>query len=324
MIITGRKVVALAGGVGGAKLVDGLAQCLPAENLTAIVNIGDDFDHFGLKICPDLDTVCYTLAGVANPKTGWGLVDETWNALTQISSLGGPDWFRLGDRDLGTHLERTRRLKAGETLSQITRYFCKEWKVGITVLPVSDDSVPTWVYTEIGEMTFQEYFVLHQCRPAVKGFRFEGREQAHPAPRVLEALAQADVIVFCPSNPWVSLDPILAIPSIWQEVEKHTVFAVSPIIGDKTVKGPAAKMYAELGIQPSAYSVAAHYRDLLAGFVFDRLDVEQTEAISTLDIHPYCTDTIMQTPADRRRLAEEVLAFSLSIIHDSLETRPLG
>jgi LPPG:FO 2-phospho-L-lactate transferase len=319
-----RKIVALAGGVGGAKLVDGLAQCLPPENLTVIVNIGDDFELLGLKICPDLDTVCYTLAGMANPKTGWGLADETWHAIEQVSVLGGPDWFRLGDRDLGTHLERTRRLSAGETLSQITRHFCKKWEIGITVLPASDDRVPTWVYTVEGEMTFQEYFVHQHCRPVVKEFRFEGKERVRPAPGVLESLHEADTIIFCPSNPWVSIDPILAIPDIQQAVKANAVIAVSPIIGGEAVKGPAAKMYAELGIEPSALAVARHYQDLLDGFVFDRIDVDEFEAISRLGIRPYSTNTLMHTPADRRRLAEEVVEFSFSMMENHLETRPLG
>ena len=167
------KVVALAGGVGGAKLADGLAQTLPPEDLTVIVNIGDDFEHLGLKICPDLDTVCYALAGIANPETGWGRADESWHSLESISELGGPDWFRLGDRDLGTHLERTRRLHEGQPLSQVTRDFCKSWGIGPTVLPMSDNPVPTVVLTAEGELPFQEYFVHRRCEPRVRGFRFE-------------------------------------------------------------------------------------------------------------------------------------------------------
>ena len=179
------KIVALAGGVGGAKLADGLAQILPPEDLTIIVNTGDDFEHLGLYICPDLDTVCYTLAGLANPETGWGRADETWHAIENISRLGGPDWFRLGDQDLGTHLERTRRLKAGQTLSQITRDFCATWEIGPTVLPMSDDPVPTIVLTDEGELPFQEYFVHRRCEPRVRGFRFQGIEDARPAPGVI-------------------------------------------------------------------------------------------------------------------------------------------
>lgn len=307
------KVVALAGGVGGAKLAVGLAECLSPENLTVVVNIGDDFEHLGLKICPDLDTVCYTLAGMANPVTGWGLAGETWNALEHLVALGGPAWFRLGDRDLGTHLERTRRLRLGQTLSQITRHFCQVWGIGITVLPASDDNVPTWVYTEEGEMPFQEYFVHRQCHPVVTGFRFEGCQQARPAPGVAEALQMADMVVLCPSNPWVSIDPILAIPGIREGVAARPVVAVSPIIAGAAVKGPAAKMYAELGIQPSALSVARHYNELLAGLVLDRLDADQAEQVESLGMRACLTDTLMRTPQDRRRLAQEVLKFGASL-----------
>ena len=215
---SGIKIVALAGGVGGAKLADGLAGCLPPETLTVVVNSGDDFEHLGLTICPDLDTVCYTLAGIANPETGWGRADETFNALQSLAALGGADWFRLGDRDLGTHLERTRRLRAGEPLSQVTRHFCRSWNISCTVLPASDDPVPTQVITQEGEMPFQEYFVHRRCQPQVSGFRFAGVDAARPAPGVLEALHAADLVVLCPSNPWVSIDPILAMPGIQSAV----------------------------------------------------------------------------------------------------------
>ncbi|GAB4581403.1 MAG: 2-phospho-L-lactate transferase [Anaerolineales bacterium] len=304
------NIVALAGGVGGAKLADGLAQILPPENLTIIVNTGDDFEHLGLKICPDLDTVCYTLAGMANPVTGWGLAGETWNALEAVGTLGGPGWFRVGDRDLGTHLERTRRLRAGQTLSQITRNFCRAWGVKPTVLPMSDDPVPTIVQTDEGELAFQEYFVRRQCHPRVRGFRFEGVEAARAAPGVLEALEGADLIVICPSNPWVSVDPILSVPKVRELIGTHrNVVAVSPIIAGQAVKGPAAKMYAELGVEPSALAVATHYGGLIGGFVFDIQDAESLVAIRALGVRPFVTDTLMKTPADRVRLAGEVLNF---------------
>jgi LPPG:FO 2-phospho-L-lactate transferase len=317
------KTVALAGGVGGAKLAHGLAQCLPPENLTVIVNVGDDFEHMGLRICPDLDTVCYTLGGIANPATGWGLANESWNTFEGIKTLGGPTWFQLGDRDIATHLERTRRLAEGQPLSQITRDFCRAWGVELTVLPTTDDFIPTWVYTDNGELPFQEYFVHQQCQPRVTGFHFEGAERARPAPGVLEALDSADLIVFCPSNPWVSIDPILAIPGIREAIAPHLgdggtkdqgkrerpVLAMSPIIGGKTVKGPAAKMYAELGIQPSALAVARHYRPLLTAFVLDIQDAEQADAIQALGIRTLTTNTLMVSPEERRRLALETLDF---------------
>jgi len=270
------KIVALAGGVGGAKLAHGLAQVLSPDDLTVIVNTGDDFEHYGLYMCPDLDTVCYTLAGMANPDTGWGRVNETWNTIENISKLGGPDWFRLGDQDMGTHLERTRRLKEGQTLSQITKDFCKAWGVEQTILPMSDEPVRTIVKTEEGDLTFQEYFVHRRCEPRVKGFQFEGVDLAEPAPGVGEAIRSAEAVIICPSNPWVSIDPILQVvaltPTLPQRERGKPIVAVSPIIGGQTVKGPAAKMYRELGIEPSALAVAKHYCDWVTRFVFDEID----------------------------------------------------
>ena len=299
------KVTAFAGGVGGAKLAHGFAQILPPEDLTVIVNTGDDFEHYGLYICPDLDTVCYTLAGLANPETGWGRAGETWNVIENAKRLGGPDWFNLGDQDLGTHIERTRRLRAGDSLSQITRDFCTAWGIKHTVLPMSDQPVRTMVETDEGELAFQEYFVHRKCEPRVKGFRFEGVDVAEPAPGAREALQSADAVVICPSNPWVSIDPILR---VIQKMDKP-VFAVSPIIGGQAVKGPAAKMFIELGIQPSALAVANQYGNLLTGFILDEQDRSQAEAVAELGIIPLVTDTLMKTPADRWRLASEVLAF---------------
>jgi LPPG:FO 2-phospho-L-lactate transferase len=299
------KITALAGGVGGAKLAHGLAQILPPEDLTVIVNTGDDFEHLGLYICPDLDTVCYTLAGLANPETGWGRVNETWNTIANVEKLGGPSWFRLGDQDIATHLERTRRLKEGQSLSQITRDFCKAWGIQHTVLPMSDSPVRTMVDTDEGELAFQEYFVHRRCEPKVKGFRFDGVEVAEPAIGVKEALESADAIIICPSNPWVSVDPIL---KVIKEVNKP-VFAVSPIIGGKTVKGPAAKMYAELGIEPSALAVANHYRTILTGLVLDNEDLSMQTEIKTLEIETLVTNTLMNHLTDRARLAHDVLHF---------------
>lgn len=299
------KITALAGGVGGAKLAHGLAQILRPEDLTVIVNTGDDFEHLGLYICPDLDTVCYTLAGLANPETGWGRTNETWNTIANVEKLGGASWFRLGDQDIATHLERTHRLKEGQSLSQITMDFCKAWGIEHTVLPMSDSQVRTMVDTEEGELAFQEYFVHRRCEPRVKGFRFDGAEAAQPAPGVKEALEAADAIVICPSNPWVSVDPILRIIG---KIEK-TVVAVSPIIGGKTVKGPAAKMYAELGMQPSTVAVARHYRNILTGFVLDNTDLAMESDVNNLNVKTLVTDTLMNHLTDRTRLAKDVLHF---------------
>lgn len=303
------KITALAGGVGGAKLVDGFAQVLTSDALTVIVNVGDDFEHLGMKICPDLDTVCYTLAGRANMATGWGQANETWNALESLAELGGPTWFRLGDRDIGTHLERSRRIHRGDTLSEITRDFCRAWGIEHDILPVTDAEVPTKVFTAEGELAFQDYFVRYQCLPEVSGFVFVNVESARPAPGVLEALSQADWIVICPSNPWVSIDPILAVPGLEEVLVGKKVLAVSPIIGGSTIKGPAAKMYVELGITPSAKAVADHYRKILNGFVLDIRDASYETEICASGITVLVTDTVMNNRGDRGRLAEEILDF---------------
>lgn len=308
------KVLALAGGVGGAKLADGLAQVLPPEDLTIIVNTGDDFEHFGLTICPDLDTVCYTLAELANPVTGWGRIDETQQAFSNIQTLGGPSWFLLGDKDLGTHLERTRRLHAGETLSAITADFCAAWGIAPRVLPMSNQPVRTMVQTDEGELAFQEYFVARRCEPQVSGFRFDGMEQAQPAPGVLAAIAAAELVVVCPSNPWVSVAPILAVPGLQAALSAKPMMAVSPIIGGQALKGPAAKMFSELGIVPSALAVAEHYGSLLRGFVFDEVDADQGEAVAALGIMPLVTATVMKDRSDRAQLASEVLAFGSQLL----------
>jgi LPPG:FO 2-phospho-L-lactate transferase len=304
------KIVALAGGVGGAKLITGLAQILPKSELTVIVNTGDDFDHFGLRICPDLDTICYSLAGIANIDTGWGLQTETWNALGTIQALGGPTWFRLGDRDLGTHMERTRQLSAGNPLSQVTKNFCRALGIETIILPMTDGRFATYIVTsEDNELPFQEYFVHQQCRPVIKSFRFEGSENCEPAAGVLEAINAAELIVICPSNPWVSIGPILAVQSIKESIRNRPVVAVSPIIGGKTVKGPAAKMYLELGIQPSPDAVAELYKDFLSGLIIDEIDRDQNDIISARGIILYITDILMKNDEDRRRLAGEVLTF---------------
>jgi LPPG:FO 2-phospho-L-lactate transferase len=266
-------------------------------------------DHFGLTISPDVDTVCYTLAGIANQETGWGLAGETWRALEGINTLGGPTWFRLGDRDLGTHLERTRRLRQGHTLSQITADFCRAWGVRTTVLPMTDDPVRTIVETPEGELSFQEYFVHLRCEPEVRGFRFSGIERARPTPGLLGAIDAADYIVICPSNPWVSIDPILALPGLLPALQRRPVLAVSPIIGGHAVRGPAAKMYRELGFEPSALTVARHYRSILDGFLLDNADAQDAPQVKEMGIKTRVTDILMHDRAERLRLAEEVVQF---------------
>ncbi len=303
------KIAALAGGVGGAKLVQGLADHLGPDRLTVIVNVGDDFDHLGLRICPDLDTVMYTLAGLANPVTGWGRADETWAFLETLEALGGPTWFRLGDRDLALHVERTRRLREGARLSQVVEQACLRLGVQHRILPASDDPIPTLVETAEGWLNFQEYFVARRCEPEVRGFRFSGAEQATPAPGVLEAIEAADSVVLCPSNPWVSLDPILAIPGLRDAIRARPVVGVSPIIGGEAVKGPAAKMFRELGIRPTAAAAAAHYAGLLQLWIIDDQDDRHRKDIESLGLRVWVTNTLMPTYDDRRRLAAELLAW---------------
>jgi LPPG:FO 2-phospho-L-lactate transferase len=240
-------------------------------------------------------------------------VGETWNALKSIELLGGPPWFWLGDRDLGTHLERSRRLQAGEPLSTIAAAFSRAWGIRVRVLPMSDQPVRTMVNTDAGELAFQDYFVARACEPRVSSFRFDGVEAAQPAPGVLEALHAAELVVICPSNPWVSVAPILAVPGLRAAVEAKPVVAVSPIVGGRALKGPAAKMFSELGIQPSALAVAQHYGDLLRGFVFDEADLAEKESIAEPGIMPLATATIMKERKDRVQLAAQVLDFGQSL-----------
>ncbi len=311
------KITALAGGVGGAKLADGLAA--GEVELTVVVNTGDDFEHFGLWISPDLDTVCYNLAGMENPKNGWGRREESWETLNEIRTLGGPDWFQLGNRDLATHLERTRRLRAGERLSEITAKFCQAWGVETQVLPMSDDPIPTMVATDQGEIPFQDYFVRLRCEPEVTGFRFSGVDAARPTPGLLAEIGASDLIVLCPSNPWVSIDPILTVPGIRSALLDKPVLAISPIIGGQAVKGPAAKMYREMGLVPSAAAVAGHYGELLDGFVIDEEDQALGAQIQEQSRHPlqvFVTDTWMSHRRERIRTAQAVIKFGLQMIKE--------
>jgi LPPG:FO 2-phospho-L-lactate transferase len=299
--------------VGGAKLAHGLAQILPPEDLTVVVNTGDDFEHLGLHISPDLDTVLYTLAGLANPETGWGLRDESWNFLDALGQLGGETWFRLGDRDLATHVERSHRLWAGESLTEVTAALCAALGVRMRVLPMTDDIFRTMVQTEGGELEFQEYFVHRRCEPHVTGFRFDGLGSAFPTEQVLTALDAADVIIFCPSNPFVSLDPILSLPGVRERVGRKRAVAVSPIVGGQAIKGPAARMFAELGMEVTAASVAAHYAGLLRGFVLDEVDAELKPSIESDTLQVLVTNTVMRSDADRARLAQEILDFAAKL-----------
>jgi len=302
-------VVALSGGIGGAKLALGLSRIVQPENLLVVANVGDDFEHLGLRISPDADTLMYTLAGLDNTKLGWGRRDETWSFMETLASIGGEDWFRLGDRDLAVHIERTRRLQGGETLSAIAADFCHRLGVGPRVLPATDDRLRTRLRTDEGWLDFQDYFVRLQCRPAVRELHFEGAETARPHPDLLAALRDERLraVVICPSNPFISVEPILAVAGMRQALSACAapVVAVSPIIGGRAVKGPTAKMMRELGMKPSAAAVAERYRDLIDGYVMDMEDAEEAARV-----RPKATlaQTLMTSLAEREELARVVLA----------------
>jgi LPPG:FO 2-phospho-L-lactate transferase len=304
------KVVALSGGVGGAKLADGLARLLPPGRLTVIVNTADDFEYLGLHISPDLDTVIYTLADIANPSTGWGLKDESWNTLQRICDLGAPDWFSLGDKDLATHILRSYWLREGLSLSQVAERFCRALQIRQSVLPMSDDPVRTILQTDEGPLPFQDYFVRRHWEPVVNSISFSGIEQATPLPAFMTAVAQADLIVFCPSNPFVSMDPILSLPGLRSALadSRAMKIAVSPIVGGKALKGPAAKMMNELNLEISCRTVARHYQGLIDHMVIDAVDSAFQESIEQeCGLSASCTDTIMSGPEERLKLAAKIL-----------------
>jgi LPPG:FO 2-phospho-L-lactate transferase len=307
----GVRVVALSGGIGGAKLALGLYRILPPDSLMVVCNTGDDFEHLGLSISPDIDTVLYTLAGIANPEAGWGRAGETWSFMRALEELGGETWFRLGDADLATHVERTRRLAAGETLSAITDRFGRRLALRARLVPMCDQPVRTMVRTERGVLPFQRYFVEQRCAPEVSGFEFQGASEAWPTSALQETLAARDLtaVVICPSNPFISIDPILAVPGLRAALAacRAPVLAVSPIIAGRAVKGPTAKMMAELGFPTNARAVAEHYGDLLDGFVLDHADADQAKAI---DVPCLAARTLMTSEDDKRALAAEVLAFA--------------
>lgn len=302
------NIVALAGGVGGAKLADGL-QRVVGESLTVIVNTGDDFELHGLRISPDLDTVMYTLAGIANPETGWGIAGDTFACLDMIARYGADDWFGLGDRDLAADVLRTYWVRAGQTLTQVTARLAAALGVRPAIRPMTDSRVATFVDTDQGELAFQEYFVHRGWQPVVKSMRFAGVETAQPTLEVLQAMARADAIVFCPSNPFVSIDPILAVQGMRGAISQARVprVAVSPIVSGDALRGPAAKMFRELGLEPSALAVAMRYEGLIDAFVVDKTDEAQAESIQALGIRTLVTATVMKTDADRGRLAKEIV-----------------
>jgi LPPG:FO 2-phospho-L-lactate transferase len=304
------NVLALCGGVGGAKLALGLQRILPPGDLTVVANTGDDFLHLGLAISPDVDTVLYTLAGLANPSVGWGRAEESWHFMAEIKRLGEPTWFQLGDKDLAVHVARTRRLAAGEPLSAIVQDFARRFGIPGTVLPMTDDPVRTIVHTDVGRLGFQGYFVARRCEPIVRHLEYEGADRARPVSDVTQRLAAGDfaMVVICPSNPYLSIQPLLAIPG-WRtalETSPAPVVAVTPVIAGSAVKGPTAKIMRELNIPLSAVSVSKHYEGVIDGFVLDAADAALAPEINV----PVCiTQTLMKTDADKETLARAVVQF---------------
>jgi LPPG:FO 2-phospho-L-lactate transferase len=308
-ILDNFPILALAGGVGGAKLAQGLSNRLGAA-LTMLVNTGDDFEHLGWHVSPDLDTVTYTLAGIANPTQGWGLENETWSFMDQLARVGGPAWFKLGDRDLATHAYRTHRLREGATLSQVTSELCTAFGIRSRILPMSDDPVRTAVYSGSKRYGFQEYFVKLACSPSVSRIAYDGLDEARINPLVGD-LEQVEAIIICPSNPYLSVDPILAVPGFRQKLSRFQkpIVAVSPIVGGAAIKGPASKIMVELNIPATALSIARHYAGLIQGLVIDNEDAHLAASIENEGIAVHVTQTVMKSLADRIFLADECLKF---------------
>jgi LPPG:FO 2-phospho-L-lactate transferase len=310
-----KHVLALCGGVGGAKLALGLYRLL-GENLTVVVNTGDDFEHLGLYISPDLDTVLYTLADLADPQRGWGRAEETWHFMDALGALGAETWFALGDRDLAMHVQRTEWLKAGKSLSDFAAHAARQFGIAARILAMSDSPVRTLIETDEGTLPFQHYFVRRRCAPVVRAIRFAGAPDATPTPGLVDLIAGGAfaAAVICPSNPYLSVDPILAVPGIAAALARARtpIIAVSPIIGGQAVKGPTAKIMAELGIATTNQSIASHYRGLIDGLVIDEADLADRERI---EVPALVTRTVMRDLADRERLAGEVIAFADTITH---------
>jgi LPPG:FO 2-phospho-L-lactate transferase len=313
----GDRYTVLSGGVGGAKLVLGFSKLLPDARLAVVANTGDDFMHLGLAISPDLDTLMYTLAGEVNAETGWGRRDETWSFMDALEKLEGHTWFRLGDRDLATHITRTQQLAAGQSLTAVTARLCEHLGVTTRILPMTNDAVRTRIDTDTGSLDFQHYFVRDRAQPRVSGLTYSGAPTAHPTAGVLKALQDPNVgaIFIAPSNPYLSIDPILAVSLIHDAIRDSTspVVAVSPIVGNTAIKGPTAKIMAELGLEVSALSIARHYRDLLDGFILDTQDRDMAEAVESLGVEVTICDTIMTSLDDKVRLAQVALDFAASL-----------
>lgn len=304
------SLVVICGGVGAAKLLTGLLRVVPNEEILAIGNVGDDLELHGLHISPDLDTIVYTTAGAISSERGWGLEGESWQAMELLGRYGGVDWFGLGDRDLGTHLYRTHRLGQGATLAQVTQEITTAWGLRFSLTPVTNDRLRTMVTTaDEGEITFQEYFVRRRHAVAVTSVRFQGAEACQPAPGVVAAIEAADRIVVAPSNPVVSIDPVLAVPGIRESIvaRRRDVVAVSPIVGGKALKGPADRLLTELGRTASVVGVAEWYRDLIGTLIIDVVDADQADAVAALDVAPLVMNAVMSTPTATDDLARATL-----------------
>ena len=306
---TGTKITALGGGVGASKLLLGLYEAMDPAALTIIVNTGDDIVLHGLKVSPDLDIVTYTLAGIVDPEKGWGIRGETFHALKRLAAYGRANWFNLGDRDLATHIHRSALIEEGKTLSQAAESIRVALGVKARILPMSDDPVPTIIQSNEGSMHFQEYWVTRRAEPIVKGIQFRGVGAARPAPGVLEAIREADRIIICPSNPLISIGPILAVPGVGEQLRarREDVFAVCPIVGGKSLKGPSDKMLTQLGYEATALGVAKLYADLTGTFVIDPADKAQARAIGALGMKAVVLPAIMKTDAQKRKLARALL-----------------
>ncbi len=314
-------VLALAGGVGGGKFCRGLAAVLPPERLVIAVNTADDFVHLGLHISPDVDSVLYALADLNDIERGWGLAGETWNFMAALKRLGGETWFKLGDRDLATHVLRTEALDKGRTLSDVTAMLARRLGIAHAVVPMSDDPVRSIVETDEGALDFQDYFVRRQCKPEFRGVTFRGVAKAKPTEAFRQALGRARAIVITPSNPLVSIDPILALTEVGDALRqsRQAVVAVSPIVGGKAIKGPLGKMMSELGIEPSALGVARHYGNLVGGWVIDSVDRDLAPAIEALGCRVNVCNTIMRTLDDKRRLAQDAVGFAFELAREPVE-----
>jgi len=310
----------LSGGVGGAKLVLGLQRILLSGQLQVIANTGDDFEHLGLTICPDIDTLVYTLAGIAHPDNGWGLQNESWQFMAGMKKLGGETWFRLGDGDLATHVRRQQLLASGLSLSDVTAQLGRALGVAVTICPMSDDPVRTIIETDEGALAFQDYFVRRKTEPAASAFHYSGSDQASASNAALAALenAASGAIIITPSNPWLSIDPIMSLSDIKNAINASPapVIGISPIVGGRALKGPTAKLMGELGIEPSVLNVARHYRDVVDGLIIDNQDADQQNAIEAMGLTVKVCNTMMMNLSDKIKLAEDTVSFAASLRAD--------